>query len=89
MEELAAVDESQNKVQLLRRLEGEFERDNEGIVNLSKHRPFGEGMRHLRTRNDVRFAKSFQCIDSMGISFPVSLHVRNLSRPRHTKKTAN
>lgn len=86
MEKFTAVDESQNKVELLGRLEGELQWDYKWVVDLSENRPFGECMCHLRTRDDVRFAKSFQSINSMGISFPVSLQVRSLPQPEVVRR---
>ncbi len=37
VEQLSAIDEGKDEVELLRRLEGELERDDEGIVDLGKY----------------------------------------------------
>lgn len=44
MEQFTAVYEGKNQVEFLRRLERELQRDNEGIVDLCKHRPFCKGV---------------------------------------------
>ena len=48
VEKLSAVDKSENKVELLGRLERKFERDNEGVFDLCKHRTLRESMSDLR-----------------------------------------
>ena len=87
MEELAAIDESQDKVQLLGRLKREFERNDKWVVDLSEHGTFGERVCHLRPRNDVCFAKGLQCVNTMGISFPVTNQF--LSKAARNGQTAN
>jgi hypothetical protein len=45
VEKLTTVDEGQNEVELFWRLEREFERYDEGVVDLSEDRSFSESMR--------------------------------------------
>lgn len=47
MKQLAAVDERQNEVKLLWRLERELQRYNERIINLSQYRAFSQSMRNF------------------------------------------
>lgn len=70
MEELTAIHKRQYEVELLGRLEGELERDDEGIVDLGKYGSFCECMCDLRTRDDVSFANSLERVDPMRVSFP-------------------
>ena len=70
VEELSAVDKRQNKIQLLWRLEREFQWNDEGVVDLSQNRPFGESMRDFGSGNDVCFANSLEGVDSVRVLLP-------------------
>ena len=47
VEELTAVDEGQNEVELLRGLEGKLEGHDERVVDLGEDGPLGEGVGNL------------------------------------------
>jgi hypothetical protein len=47
VEQFASVDESQHQIQLFRRLEREFQRYNEGVVDLGQYGPLGQSMCNL------------------------------------------
>lgn len=71
MEEFATIDESENEVKLFRRLEGKLERNDEGIVDLSKNRAFGQSVCDFGSRDNMGLADGFESIDSMRVSFPI------------------
>ncbi len=56
MEQFATVDECQYEVEFLRGLEGEFEGDDEGAVDLGQDGPFGQSVSDFGARDDVGFA---------------------------------
>ena len=62
MEQLSAINECQNEIELFCRLEGEFERDNKWAVDLCQDSPFGERMGNFGPRDDVRFADRFESV---------------------------
>jgi hypothetical protein len=62
-----------NQVQLLLRLETEFQRDYERAVNLCQNKTFREGMRNFVTVDDVDFPDGFKSVNTSCISFP-NLH---------------
>ena len=70
MEQLAPVDKGQHEVEFLRRLEGKFQGDDEGVVDLSEHGTLGQGMRHLRTRDDMGLSDGLEGVDSAGVTLP-------------------
>lgn len=70
VEQLASVDKGQHKVQLLWRLEREFERYNEGVVDLGQNRSLGERMCDFGARDDVSLADGLQGVDSMCVLLP-------------------
>lgn len=63
VEELSTVDERQDEVKLLLGLEGELEGDDERVVHLREHRPFGQRVRDFRPRDDVGFADRLEGVD--------------------------
>lgn len=71
MEKLASIDESKDEIELLRRLEGELQRDDEGIVDLGQYGSLCKGMCDLRSGDDVCLADGLQSIDSMSVTLPV------------------
>lgn len=73
MEELSTVDKGENEVELLGILERELEGDDEGVVDLSKHRAFGECVSDFRARNNVGFANGLERVDSRSVFF-ANLH---------------
>jgi hypothetical protein len=70
VEKLAAIDESQNEVELLWRLERELERYDERVVDLGEDRSFGERMRDFGSRDDVSFADGLKSVDSVRVLLP-------------------
>lgn len=70
MKQLSSVNKCENKIQLLWRLEREFERYNERIVDLRKNRTLGERVRNFGPINDVGFSNRFQGIYTACITFP-------------------
>lgn len=75
VEQLSSVDECQYEVQLLFRLEGEFQRHNERAVDLGEHGPLGECMRDFGTRDNVRLSNRLESVDSESVPFS---HLHNL-----------
>jgi hypothetical protein len=83
VEELSAVHECENKVQLLRRLEGEFEWHDERVVDLGKNRTLCQGVGNFGAGDDVGLANGLEGIDPVGILFPASRqHVKSLVHGR-------
>lgn len=78
VEKLSAIDESQDKIQLLWRLERELERYDEGVVDLGEDGPLGESMCDFRSRDDVGFADGFEGVYAMSVFLPSwsKYHVR-------------
>lgn len=71
VEQLSTVDECENKVQLLRRLEREFQGNDERIVDLCQHGSLCKGVRDFGSGNNVSLANCLQGVDSAGIFLPV------------------
>lgn len=71
VEQLSAVDECENQVQLFRRLEREFQGNDERIVDLCQHRSFCKGVRDFRPGDNVSLADRLEGINSAGIFLPV------------------
>ena len=67
MEQLASIDESKNKVELLGRLERELQWNDERIVDLGEHGSLGQGVSDLRSRDNVCFSYSLEGVDTSGI----------------------
>lgn len=70
VEQLSTVDECQNKIQLFRRLERKFQRNDEGIVDLCQHRSLCQSVGDFGSRDDVSLANGLEGIDSAGILLP-------------------
>lgn len=83
MKQLAPVDERQDEVKLLRRLEGEFQRHNKRIVDLSQNGTFGERMIDLRTRDNMGFTDSLESVNSLSVTLPIS-HISKVRRKKGT-----
>lgn len=71
MKQLPSVNKRENEIQLLWRLEREFEGYNERIVDLRKNRTLGERVRNFGPINNVGFSNRFQGIYTACITFPV------------------
>ena len=69
MEQLSTINESEHQVQLFGRLERKFERDNEWAIDFGEYSPFGQGMGDFRSRDDVCFPNSLECVDSECVAF--------------------
>lgn len=86
MEQLTAIYEGKNQVELLRRLEGKLQGYDEGIVDLRKHRPLCKGVCDFRPRNNVSLSDRLEGVDSAGILLPIrsvtSVSVQVVSIPR-------
>ena len=72
VKQLASIDECKYKVELLRRLEGEFERDDERVVDLCENGAFCEGVGNFGTRYNVRLTNRLERVDSVGILLSAS-----------------
>lgn len=70
VEELSAINESQDKVEFLRRLEREFQGDNERVVDLGEYRSLSKCVCDFGSGNDVGFADGFQGVYSVRVTFP-------------------
>ena len=70
MEQFSTVDESQYKIQLLGRLEGEFQGHDEGVIDLGQDGSLSKGMCDFRSRDDVCFTDSFQGVNPMCVLLP-------------------
>lgn len=75
VEQLSAVHKRQHEVQLLGRLEREFQRNNKRIVDLRKNRPLGKSVCDFRSRNNVSLAKCLKGVDPTSILLPVIFRV--------------
>jgi hypothetical protein len=73
MEELASVDEGEDDVELLGRLEGELEGNDEGVVDLGEDGTFGEGVGDFGPRDDVGLSDGLESVDPHGVAF-TNLH---------------
>ena len=78
MEQLSTIDEGEDEVQLLGRLEREFQGDNEWTIDFGEYSPFGQGMGDFRPRDDVCFSNSFESVDSECVTF-TDLHYLTVS----------
>jgi hypothetical protein len=70
VEQLSTIDECQNKIQLFRRLEGEFQRNDERIVDLCQHRSLCQGVGDFGSGDDVSLADRLEGVDPAGIFLP-------------------
>lgn len=75
VEQLSAVHKRQYEVQLLGRLEREFQRNNKRIVDLRKNRPLGKCVCDFRSRNNVSLANCLEGVDPTSILLPVIFRV--------------
>jgi hypothetical protein len=82
VEEFAAINESEDEVELLRRLEGELEGDDEGIVDLGEDGALSEGVCYFGAGDDVRLADCLERVDTVRIflSGDVSVMVLMLAK---------
>lgn len=75
VEQLSAVHKRQYEVQLLGRLEREFQRNNKRIVDLRKNRPLGKRVCDFRSRDNVSLANCLEGVDPTSILLPVIFRV--------------
>lgn len=68
VEELSTINESEDEVELLLRLERELERDNERVVDLGEDGSLGKGVGDLGARDNVRLANCFERVDTRGVA---------------------
>lgn len=68
MKQLAPVDEREDEVKLLRRLEREFQRYDKRIVDLCQNGTFSERMVNLRTRDNMGFTDGLKSINSLSVA---------------------
>lgn len=78
MEKLAAIDESQHQVELVRALKGKLERHDKGVSDLCQHCLFGHGMRNFWSGNDAGFAQDFHGVDTICVLFTHDIHLSSM-----------
>ena len=67
VEELSAVHETQDEIQLRLRLEGELERDDKRVVHLGEYESLCQGMCDFITGSDVSLSKGLQGVDTIRV----------------------
>lgn len=65
MEKLAAIDESQHQVELIRTLKGKLERHNEGVSDLCQHCLFSHCMGNFWSGDDTGFTQDLHGVDTV------------------------
>jgi hypothetical protein len=70
MEQLSSIDKRKNQIKFLGRLEGEFEWNDEGVIDLRKNRSLSQSVSHFRAGDDMCFADCFESVDTMSIFLP-------------------
>jgi hypothetical protein len=69
MEQLSTINEGEYEVELLGRLEGKLEGDNEWTIDFGEYGPFGQGMCDFRSRDDMGFPNGFESVNSERVAF--------------------
>ena len=88
VEQLAAVHERQDQVELLGVLERKLERDDERVVDLREDGPFGERVRDFGPRHDVRLADRLERVDPTRVLL-ADLHDLPIRSPRESTARKN
>jgi hypothetical protein len=71
VEQLSTIDKCENKVQLLGRLEREFQRNNERVIDLCQHGSLCKGVGDFGSGDDMSLADGLEGVNSACIFLPV------------------
>lgn len=70
VEQLSTIDKGQNEIQLFRRLEGEFQRNDERVVNLCQHRSLCQSVSNFGSGDNVSLANCLEGVNPAGVFLP-------------------
>ena len=82
-EELAAAHERQHQVQLVRRLEGKLQADDERVPHRLQHVPLGQRVLNLVAREHVLLAHDLHGVQPAGVPLPRLHDLAVRAAPKH------